>query len=104
MRLKNNPEVEKQFRVLEFTHQQSYGPNFARSFTHQLLQDEEYCLQLDSHSDVIQNWDEELFHMWGATENEFAVLSTQPVDISKLSQQSQDGKVPHLCQATVDKR
>lgn len=102
MRFKNNFQVEKQFRVIEFTHQQSYGPNFARSFTHQLLQDEEFCLQLDSHSDVVQNWDVELTDMWGLTENEMAILSTQPVDISMLG--LNDNAVPHLCQAKIDER
>ena len=102
MKFRNNYQVEKQFRIIEFTHQQSYGPNFARSFSSQLLQDEEFCLQLDSHSDVIQNWDVELTEMWGLTGNEYAILSTQPVDISRLGEA--DNSVPHLCQAKIDER
>lgn len=95
---------DHQFRLIEFTHQESYGPNFARSFVSQLLREEdEFCLSLDAHSDVIQGWDEELLTTWAATENEFAILSTQPPDISQL-QEGSHGKVPHLCQATVDSR
>lgn len=95
---------EHQLRLIEFTHQQASGPNFARSFAKQLLQEEdEFCLSIDAHSDVAQDWDDDLMKMWAATDNEFAVLSTQPPDIKQLSEGSQ-GKVPHLCQATVDKR
>ena len=95
---------DHQFRLIEFTHQQAYGPNFARSFISQLLQEEdEFCLSIDAHVDVIQDWDEELLTMWASTKNEYAILSTQPPDISQLHE-GNHGKVPHLCQATVDKR
>jgi len=33
------------------------------------MKDEEFCMQLDSHSDVAVNWDDSLTHMWGSITN-----------------------------------
>ena len=33
------------------------------------MKDEEFCMQLDSHSDVAVDWDESLTHMWGSITN-----------------------------------
>lgn len=35
-----------------------------------LLADEEFCMQTDSHMDVLQGWDESIMNEWVATENE----------------------------------
>jgi hypothetical protein len=94
-----------QIRVIEYTHQDSRGPHHARYFAQsRLLQDEEFCLQIDAHSDVVPHWDEELISAWHATDNEMAVLSTRPPDVSALKngEYPLQQRVPHLCQATVD--
>lgn len=95
-------------RFIEFTHQDSRGPHHARYFQQKLIKDEEFCLQLDSHSDFIQGWDDEMLSMWSSVKNEYAILSTRPPDISVLqggnSEYLKQERVPFLCQATVDSK
>ena len=64
------------------------------------MKNEEFCLQVDSHSDFINNWDDTLMSTWGSIGNEYAILSTQPVDISLLSEVTKE--VPHVCAATFN--
>lgn len=64
-------------------------------------------MQLDAHSDVIQDWDVELTSMWGGIGNEYAVLSSAVPDVAVLRDRNLNGpdqQVPHLCQATFDSR
>jgi hypothetical protein len=93
---------EEQFTLLEFTHQMARGPSYARYLQQQLVQDEDFCLQVDAHSDFIPHWDEKLTAMFGLVNNELGVLSTMPADISLL-QDRPSTIVPHLCQATIKK-
>ena len=81
------------------------GPNHARYLQQTLIEDEEFCLSIDSHVDVVSNWDVEMTKMWASTENEYAILSQRPPDIAALpsdSEYAQHKRVPHVCQATVN--
>lgn len=89
-----------QLHLIEFSHQNSRGPSHARFFQSFLLKDEEFCFQIDSHSSVVQDWDTQLLSMWEKTENEYAILSALPPDVSTMG--SNDISSPHLCQARVD--
>lgn len=73
-----------------------------RYMQNSLLKNEEFCLQIDAHTDVIPHWDNELLEMWGGIQNEYGILSTSVPDIPVLTQESNE--VHHLCQATVDSR
>jgi hypothetical protein len=55
---------------------QSKGPVVARANGHSLLEDEDFCLQVDSHMTVVYHWDEELVHDWELARNEYAVVTT----------------------------
>jgi len=90
-----------QIHQIEFSHQNSRGPAFARYFQSFLIDNEEFCMQLDSHSALIQDWDIQLIEMWIQTQNENAIISSQPLDISFLNKNNHANN-PHLCQATVD--
>ncbi|RHY19711.1 hypothetical protein DYB32_010184 [Aphanomyces invadans] len=57
---------------------QSQGPTIARHAQQHLIRDEEFCLQLDAHSQVLPDWDTKLVAEWGRTANEMAVLTTYP--------------------------
>jgi hypothetical protein len=70
-----------------------------------LLRSEEFCLQVDAHSDFTKGWDVALIQQWHATGNEFSVLSTYPPDTSQL-RDFQDGQarhheIPMLCEVTI---
>ena len=45
---------KSQIDTVTFSFQDSRGPNFARSFENNLLKTEEFCLQIDSHTDFVQ--------------------------------------------------
>lgn len=98
---------QDQVRIIQLTHNVGRGPNFARYMQESLLQNEEFCLQIDAHSDFAPHWDSLLTSMWGSVQNEFAVLSSTPVDIAVLRRPTlndEEQLVPHLCQAKVDDR
>ena len=62
----------------------------------QLVKEEEFCLQVDSHSTFAPNWDTMVLQDWGLTRNEYAILSTRPPDSAA---DPTPGEVNHLCQA-----
>ncbi|KAF0717266.1 Aste57867_2393 [Aphanomyces stellatus] len=57
----------------------SRGPVVARHEQQQLIQDEEFCLQIDAHSKFLDHWDTELVRDWSRAQNEMAVLTTYPL-------------------------
>lgn len=92
---------KEQIKTITLSYLDARGPGFARTMQADSLQDEDFCMQIDSHSDVIKDWDSALTAMWGSIDNEYAVLSTTPPDISSLGKNVNNRwEVPHLCQAT----
>jgi hypothetical protein len=66
-----------QIRMISMDQRDAAGPVYARAITHQLRTDnDEFCLQMDAHSDVTRRWDEMLLEEFFACDNEFAVIST----------------------------
>lgn len=64
-----------------------------------MLRDEEFCMQTDSHMDVVQDWDAKLMAMWGRVNNEYGILTTYVHKIEQLRDGHENKKeVPHLCQ------
>ena len=45
---------ENQINHMVMSFQDSRGPSFSRSFQNQLYKNEEFCMQVDSHVDVVQ--------------------------------------------------
>ncbi|EQC42803.1 hypothetical protein SDRG_00524 [Saprolegnia diclina VS20] len=82
----------------------SRGPTYARHFQQDLVRDEEFCLQLDAHSEFTTQWDTLLVQEWQRTENEMAVLTTylHNIDSHILSDGTNLGArtAPHICQTT----
>ena len=103
---KGCPRVN-QIKIIQLTHNDARGPNFARYMQESLKQNEEFCMQIDAHSDFAPHWDTLQTSMWGSVQNEFAVLASTPADVGVLKRPSlngEDQQVPHLCQARVDER
>lgn len=80
------------------------GPTWARSFGSQMVGDQEFCLQTDSHMDFAIGWDSSMVEMWASTENEYAVLSTYVTDSTDYDNIKDKSKgmnglheVPNLC-------
>jgi len=85
-------------------HREAKGPVFARSIGSDMIPDDaEFCMQIDSHMDFLPGFDTAMMNMWGATNNEYAVLSTYVSDLSVYEEEAgglgvnQRHEVPHLC-------
>lgn len=105
--IQHNCPYINQIHIIQLTHNDARGPNFARYMQASLRENEEFCMQIDAHNDFIQHWDSLLTTMWGSVQNEYAVLSTTPVDVSVLQRHDvnkEHQQVPHLCQAEVDEK
>lgn len=68
----------EQIRLVSLFATAGHGSIYARSLLRKVLGDEEFCLQLDSHSDVIPGWDDVLLTQWTTVGNENAILSADP--------------------------
>eukprot|EP00516_Mucochytrium_quahogii_P006858 CAMPEP_0203757354 /NCGR_PEP_ID=MMETSP0098-20131031/10457_1 /ASSEMBLY_ACC=CAM_ASM_000208 /TAXON_ID=96639 /ORGANISM=" , Strain NY0313808BC1" /LENGTH=625 /DNA_ID=CAMNT_0050649561 /DNA_START=191 /DNA_END=2068 /DNA_ORIENTATION=- len=91
-------------QVVDLDHSRGVMPGRYRQ--HLLLQDEEFCLQCDSHSAFEDNWDTIAIEDWKATGNEMAVITTYPNRVNHKHNQkwapvrcdtkfSGDGEVVH---------
>jgi Glycosyltransferase (GlcNAc) len=81
-RKKSCPRMN-QIRTLAVHHVDAKGPSYARSLARKVLGNEEFCLQIDAHTDVVSEWDDKLQHEWAATGNEFGIISTVPAALSE---------------------
>jgi len=59
------------------------GPTVSRALGRKLLGNQEYCMQIDSHSDFVKNWDTVAKSEWKATNNEYGVISAKPANVNE---------------------
>lgn len=107
--LSNNIDCpyKSNIRIMKVDAANAKGPTWARALGSTMLNDEEFCMQTDSHMDFIPGWDVSMLKMWAATNNEYAILSTYVTDSAaykvnlpgKLGN-SGNFEVPHLCMVT----
>ena len=98
---------KENIRILRVDAEEAKGPTWARSLGSKMMQDEEFCMQTDSHMDFVPDWDVHMIDMWAKTNNEYAVLSTYVADSATLNENMPGHKgtngiyeVPHLCMVT----
>jgi hypothetical protein len=88
-----------QLRALRLNAQEAEGPVWGRHWQQYMLNDEEFCMQIDSHMDVVQDWDEKMAREWLLTHNEYAVLSTYVQGFPDRDRNvNGHWEVPHLCE------
>ena len=92
------PRID-QIRKLAVHNVAAKGPSWARSLGRKLLGNEEFCLQIDAHSQFVQDWDALLKKEWKSANNEFAIISHPPPATSELldKQQHDANIVPRGC-------
>jgi hypothetical protein len=83
----------------------SAGPGVARALQRKNLGNEEFCMQVDSHTVFVQDWDTMAKEEWMAANNECAVISTLPPKLSEQSLYTTKGgskehQVPRICQTS----
>jgi len=90
-------------RMRRMKHTEAQGPVFARAQQNKLLKDtDEFCMQVDAHTDAVQDWDKKMLEQWGATKNEYAVISTYPTNAMELGKNANNHwEMPHICEATM---
>ena len=70
---------QDQISIIQLSTFQAKGPSYARALSQRkLLSNEQYCLSIDSHTQLIKSWDDVSKNQWRNINNEFAVLSNQP--------------------------
>lgn len=85
----------------------SRGPSFARHYRQLLIEEEEFCMQVDSHTVFTKDWDTNMIQDWNATENEMAVITTYPHHIWDGFFDADNGTntpptgLPHNCDVQV---
>jgi len=91
-----------QVRMHRMSHLEAKGPVFARS--KQILtinDDDDFCMQIDAHTDVVPGWDVSMVGQWIDTGNEYAVLSTYPTNVDHIGiNVNKHWEMPHLCKAS----
>ena len=90
---KKCPRID-QIRKLSVHDIAAKGPGWARSLTRKILGNEEFCLQIDAHTEFVPEWDAKVKHEWAATGNEFGIISTVPLAIGEAVD---DMSVPRQC-------
>lgn len=93
-------------RVLRLDTSEAKGPVFARGLQPTLVSEEtdEFCMQIDAHTIFKKDWDWLMQQQYGATENEYAVLSTYPTNYKDLYKNANNHwEMPHLCGASISR-
>lgn len=90
-------------RMIRMDAQDAKGPVFARARQAELVTtQDDFCMQIDAHTEFIQDWDLNMLHDWGSTNNEYAVMTTYPSNIKDLGQNvGGQWNMPILCGATI---
>lgn len=91
-----------QVRLVAYHHIQAKGPMFARSLVRKVLGNEEFCMQIDAHTEFAPLWDELAMSEWKSTNNEFGIISNVPADKAAFSMHGTDEvtkmkEVPRQC-------
>lgn len=82
---KDCPRFDQVHRVA-FHSLAAKGPTYARSLARKVLGNEEYCMQVDSHTTFAKDWDAILKTEWKSAGNEFGVISSMPPDKSQMKE------------------
>jgi Glycosyltransferase (GlcNAc) len=98
---KNCPRID-QIRLVAVFNVAAKGPADARALTRKIVGNEEFCMQVDSHTHFRPDWEKEVVDQWKMIGNEFAILSTVPADSKEESTYegwtgAKHGEVPRQC-------
>ncbi|MDB2692308.1 UDP-N-acetylglucosamine-transferase [Luminiphilus sp.] len=74
----------EQVRITRLDYRSARGPTHARVHCARLLDDEEFFLQIDSHTRFIAHWDSELIDIWTKCGDEKALITCFPLGLRKM--------------------
>jgi len=70
--------ADPRFKILDVPHRESHGVCWARHRIQELAAEEEFYLQIDSHSRFAEGWDDLLLGMFRQLDDDRAILSSYP--------------------------
>lgn len=71
-------ENDSRFKIKKIHYSESKGACWAKHQTGLFYDNEEFALQIDSHTRFIENWDMEMVDMWKELNDDYAILTTYP--------------------------
>lgn len=87
-----------QIKLFNVNESESLGPYMARYLSSKFYMGEQYYLQIDSHSEFVQDWDKKLIKMVEDAPSKRPIISAYPPD-SKQSWQNTPGF--RMCDSTI---
>jgi len=92
-----------QVRMYRMKASEARGPVFARGHQQTLVEPEDdFCMQIDAHTDVVQDWDRKILDQWGSVDNEYAILTSYPTNVHDLGHNSnRHWEMPILCKSAI---
>jgi hypothetical protein len=84
----NRYENDSRFKILNIPFKESLGACWARSKTNEMYADEEYTLQIDSHSRFIKHWDSKLIDSWKSLNDDKAIYTSYPPPYDPLREET----------------
>jgi len=98
---KHDSRFDKQIRTIRVPHTEAKGPCVARYACSTLFGSEDYYMQIDSHTVMVDSWDEKALVEIGACPTpDRSILSMYPNDISTYDINTTD--VPVMCRAKMN--
>lgn len=100
--LPNNFKWKKNIRSVDKSYKEAKGPTYARYICSTLFNNEDFFLQIDSHSHFVKDWDVKCIQMMKDLENEKSIknkkvlLSHYPPDDTSYFKNQSDKYVTHM--------
>ena len=88
---------DPRFRILDINYTESKGACWARNLTQSLYKDEEFTMQIDSHSRFVQDWDGVLLEMWNSLNDSKAILTCYPPNYDPALPKNKWHHTPQIC-------
>lgn len=84
--------------IFAFNYLESKGAGWARHHVDRAYRQQDYVLQIDSHSRMIANWDEEMINMLESLrdQSEFPVLSTYPTPFTPAIDDEEEDRAGYI--------
>ena len=60
---------------------------------------DDFCMQIDAHTDAVQDWDTKLMNQWGQINNEYAVITSYPTNHKDLGKNTNNHWVSEVSNA-----
>jgi len=90
----NNICNDNQIKILKLDYTEAKGPTFARYHCSKLYDNQEYFLQIDSHTRFVQDWDIKLINMLKKCNSAKPILTYYPLNFD-----SKDTGIPIICES-----